>query len=232
MSRNPYNPQFKVITGASAGLGAALTKARASPGHRLGLFGQSESRLTSVADERRRAGARVMFMVTGVTASQVVEKVIPELDHERPIHLQIANAGVFDGHGPHRRREHLEEIDDHNLSNPARIVTHGQRGTSTDRQAAPGRIRARRLAAVGGSAGKQREQGRCDGAGRGDAGISPRQRRARAGRLRRSLPRAQIAPRLAFISPAISVHSSATGEVGDRLEALGHDFSHSHCSQT
>ncbi len=111
MSRNSYRPDFTVITGASAGLGAALARAYASPGHRLGLIGRSESRLVSVADDCRKAGARVKFMVTDVTDAEAVRKCILEWDREHPIDLVIANAGVFDGHGPDGQMERMDEID-------------------------------------------------------------------------------------------------------------------------
>jgi len=50
-------------------------------------------------------------MVTDVTDAAAMEKVISDWDREHPVDLVIANAGVFDGHGPDGRMELMHEID-------------------------------------------------------------------------------------------------------------------------
>lgn len=110
MSRSSSHPHFTVITGASAGLGSALARAYAAPGRRLGLIGRSEPRLNSVAEQCREAGATVHIMVTDVNDAARLSEGIAAWDQEHPIDLMIANAGVFDGHGPDGRMERLEEI--------------------------------------------------------------------------------------------------------------------------
>lgn len=100
-----------VITGASAGLGAALAKAYSSPGVQLGLVGRSEHRLQTVADQCRSAGASVEILVTDVTNFVRLSTWMADLDRQRPIDLVIANAGVFDGHGPDGQMETIHSIE-------------------------------------------------------------------------------------------------------------------------
>lgn len=104
-------PTSIVITGASAGLGAALARAYASPGVRLGLIGRSENRLATIAEQCRAAGAQVEILVTDVTDLARMTSELEAWDRSRPIDLAIVNAGVFNGHGADGRMETMAEIE-------------------------------------------------------------------------------------------------------------------------
>lgn len=112
MSRTRNRPTSMVITGASAGLGAALARAYAAPGLLLGLTGRSEARLHNIAEHCRNAGAAVRILVTDVSDAAGMRRGLAAWDAERPIDLLIANAGVFTGHGADGNMESIEEIQD------------------------------------------------------------------------------------------------------------------------
>jgi short-subunit dehydrogenase len=103
-------PRSLVITGASAGLGAALALAYASPGVTLGLVARNKDRLESVAGQCRARGATVVTAVVDVTDAAAIAGWMAGFDAERPIDLLIANAGVFTGHGPDRQMEPQADV--------------------------------------------------------------------------------------------------------------------------
>lgn len=99
-----------VITGASAGLGAALANALAAPGVVLGLTGRNAQRLDEVARLCRERGATVVIGIFDVTEPDAVTQWMATYDKAHPIDLLIANAGVFTGHGADRQMETHAEI--------------------------------------------------------------------------------------------------------------------------
>jgi short-subunit dehydrogenase len=108
----PSSPQARsiVITGASAGLGAALAHTVAAPGVVLGLTGRNAQRLDEVAQQCRARGAEVVVGQFDVTDPDAVTRWMAEYDEAHPIDLLIANAGVFTGHGANRQMETHAEI--------------------------------------------------------------------------------------------------------------------------
>lgn len=94
------DPQTVVISGASAGLGAALALAYAGPGWTLGLIARDEDRLEGIASRCRELGATVETAKIDVTDALALAAWIAAFDSRNPIGLVIANAGVFTGHGP------------------------------------------------------------------------------------------------------------------------------------
>ena len=82
-------PVSIVISGASAGLGAALARAYANRGIWLGLIGRSQVRLTSIAEDCRAAGATVEILAVDVADFTQMEIGIAEWKRVRPIDLII-----------------------------------------------------------------------------------------------------------------------------------------------
>ena len=108
--KEPPRPQVVVITGASAGLGAALAKAYAAPGRKLTLIARDQTRLDDVATACRASDATVETVTADVTDATAIATVIARIDAKTPIDLIIANAGVFTGHGPDRAMESAQDI--------------------------------------------------------------------------------------------------------------------------
>ena len=99
MKEMPY-PLFVIITGASAGLGAALARAYAFPGRTLGLIARDAARLEAVATECRARGADVYSATIDVTDGPAVAAWMAKMAVLQRVDLVIANAGVFTGRGP------------------------------------------------------------------------------------------------------------------------------------
>jgi len=92
-------PASILITGASSGLGEALSLAYAKPGTTLFLSGRDRQRLYAVADSCRAKGAEVHALVINVTQAVPMATWIKECDSIRPLDLVIANAGISAGTG-------------------------------------------------------------------------------------------------------------------------------------
>jgi len=101
-------PRTVVITGASAGLGAALAVAYASPGRRLVLIARDAARLEDVATRCRARDAIVETARVDVTDAAASTAFMMDADARYPIDLLIANAGVFTGHG----KDEMETVAD------------------------------------------------------------------------------------------------------------------------
>lgn len=91
------NPTSVLITGASSGLGSALTLEYAAPDVHLFLGGRDESRLAEIAGQARSRGATVRTAKVDVTDSQGTRDWIERSDDERPLDLVVANAGISAG---------------------------------------------------------------------------------------------------------------------------------------
>ena len=89
-----YSSLVCLITGASSGIGAALSREMAARGATLVLVARRIERLESLADELRRRGSKVLVRVCDVTKpddlAQVVEMVKRELGR---LDVVVANAG-------------------------------------------------------------------------------------------------------------------------------------------
>ena len=86
-----------LITGASSGIGAALTLDYAAPGMVLSLHGRNGERLNSIAAQARAKGATVFLHMGDVTDAADMDRWIRERGAATPIDLIIANAGVSAG---------------------------------------------------------------------------------------------------------------------------------------
>ena len=107
---DPLLPRSIVISGASAGLGAALAKAYAGPGRTLALIARNRDRLEAVAAECRSTGAIVDTALIDVADAVALAAFIASFDAKNPIDLVIANAGVFTGHGPDGAMETTADV--------------------------------------------------------------------------------------------------------------------------
>ncbi|MGB0506897.1 MAG: SDR family NAD(P)-dependent oxidoreductase [Pikeienuella sp.] len=94
------SPKSIVITGASAGIGAALATAYASPGRRMLLIARRADALETLAETLRDAGAEVEIAALGVDDQAGMATAITQFDNAGPVDLVIANAGVTAGLGP------------------------------------------------------------------------------------------------------------------------------------
>ena len=83
-----------LVTGASAGIGAAIARASARPGADLALWGRDALRLSSVAAECRAAGAEVGSRVFDLREAAAIAGVVVSTDESAPLDLAIFNAGV------------------------------------------------------------------------------------------------------------------------------------------
>jgi short-subunit dehydrogenase len=93
--------QTVLITGASAGIGAALAARYARSGVRLGLVARNRQRLDEVAAECRRLGAaEIHCFPADVTARTALMDWISGFDGKFAIDVAIANAGILTGSSP------------------------------------------------------------------------------------------------------------------------------------
>lgn len=105
------DPATVLITGASSGIGAALARSYARPGRRLILIGRDQARLDAVADKVRDASADVHSATIDVTDTNFVTDWLERVDHDTPIDLAIANAGISGGgEGGSESREQIDRI--------------------------------------------------------------------------------------------------------------------------
>ena len=94
-----------LITGASSGIGAALSRLYAREGARLFLGGRDAPRLAQVAEACRALGAHTDVRVVDVTDRDGMRAWIEEADTLAPLDLVVANAGVSAGTGDDHETE-------------------------------------------------------------------------------------------------------------------------------
>jgi short-subunit dehydrogenase len=83
-----------LITGASSGIGAALARAYAAPGHSLVLWGRNEERLNATAEQCRARGAAIETACFDLAEfGQLIER-LGAADLRNPLDLAIFNAGL------------------------------------------------------------------------------------------------------------------------------------------
>ncbi|MEA1835249.1 SDR family NAD(P)-dependent oxidoreductase [Methylobacterium durans] len=87
-----------LITGASSGIGAALARHYAAPGHHLILNARGADRLEAVAHACRDRGATVDVAALDVRDREAVGRWLRDSDALHPLDLVIVNAGVNGGH--------------------------------------------------------------------------------------------------------------------------------------
>ncbi|MSO80436.1 MAG: SDR family NAD(P)-dependent oxidoreductase [Alphaproteobacteria bacterium] len=116
------DPCSILLTGASAGIGAALARAYAAPGRSLALGGRDALRLTAVAAECRARGATVTTAAIDVRDAAAMAGWIAGADAAAPLDLVIANAGVSAGTGSGEAASQARDIFAINLNGAANTV--------------------------------------------------------------------------------------------------------------
>lgn len=88
--------QFKsiLITGASSGIGAELSRQYAEPGVRLVLTARRTAKLEVVRKECEAKGATVEVCSVDVNDEAAMKTAITKADDKQPLDLVIANAGL------------------------------------------------------------------------------------------------------------------------------------------
>jgi short-subunit dehydrogenase len=97
-----------VVTGASAGLGAALARAYAAPRVAVGLMARRATALDAVATSCQEAGSSVETAVLDVQDAAGQRDWLAALDARHPLDLVIVNAGMFEGIAADGRLEDME----------------------------------------------------------------------------------------------------------------------------
>lgn len=95
--RHAPSPRAIAITGASSGIGAALSRRLAGPGCSLALIGRDASRLARVAEECRSKGASCRTGSIDVRDTAQLSSFLDDFDRAQPIDTFISNAGILDG---------------------------------------------------------------------------------------------------------------------------------------
>ena len=90
-------PKAIAITGASSGIGAALSRRLAGPGCSLALIGRDGNRLEQVAEQCRSKGASCRVGRIDVRDSGRLSSFLDSFDRDQPIDTFISNAGILDG---------------------------------------------------------------------------------------------------------------------------------------
>jgi len=85
------------LTGASAGIGAALVNRLAAPGLRLSLAGRDQEALGKLAETARIRGAEVEISALDVRDGAMTEKWVQTVWRAAPVDVFIASAGLFAG---------------------------------------------------------------------------------------------------------------------------------------
>jgi len=92
-----YSPKAIFITGASSGLGAALSAEYADKEITLHLCGRNEERLNKTAEICQAKGATVYTYLFDTQDAEATQKALCTADERTPLDLVIANAGVSGG---------------------------------------------------------------------------------------------------------------------------------------
>lgn len=100
-----------VISGASAGIGAALAALYAGADVTLGLIGRDGARLGCTADLCRAKGARVEEIALDVRDREALRVRLAAFDGAHPVDLVIANAGIALAEDPERSGTAYDVID-------------------------------------------------------------------------------------------------------------------------
>jgi NAD(P)-dependent dehydrogenase (short-subunit alcohol dehydrogenase family) len=104
--RTPF--RVVIVTGASSGLGAELSRAYAAPGVALGLLGRDRQRLDATARGCEAKGALVEVAVLDVADAAAMARWLGDFDRDHPVELVVANAGTSGGPEPQSPSEGVE----------------------------------------------------------------------------------------------------------------------------
>jgi uncharacterized protein len=96
MTENHVSRPLALITGASAGIGAAFAQRLAADGHDLVLVARNRERLEQVAARAARVGAHSQIIVADLATMAGVTAMLNEIDagSDEPLAFVVLNAGV------------------------------------------------------------------------------------------------------------------------------------------
>ncbi|MCH9632992.1 MAG: Serine 3-dehydrogenase [Chlamydiae bacterium] len=83
-----------IITGASSGIGKALSIELSNQSKNLYLLGRNKSKLESVKEACLKRGARVEIFSVDIKDKENMSKTIQSIDKENAVDLVVANAGI------------------------------------------------------------------------------------------------------------------------------------------
>jgi NAD(P)-dependent dehydrogenase (short-subunit alcohol dehydrogenase family) len=89
-------PQSSVLivgVGASRGLGAAIARRFARGGYPVTIAGRNDVKLETTADELRKTGARVSFVVGDAASAEDARRFVAEAERLAPLGIAVHNAG-------------------------------------------------------------------------------------------------------------------------------------------
>ncbi len=101
--------QLAVVTGASSGIGRALSLALAAEGAALSLIGRDEARLQAVAAEAQSLAPKVMWHRIDLSRCEEIDAYARLLENT-PVGVLIHSAGLY-ARGPHAERPYREYAD-------------------------------------------------------------------------------------------------------------------------
>jgi len=119
-------PKTVLITGASSGIGKALSLQYARKGVTLILLGRDKSRLQETANLCTKEGATVITKTLDLTDREALKEFLVGADERHHIDLVIANAGVNSetlGKGSTAFEEHVYELYDVNIYGVLNTIT-------------------------------------------------------------------------------------------------------------
>ncbi len=98
-----------IVTGGGTGIGSACARLLAGGGASVTIFGRTESKLVSVADDIRAAGGNVRHVVGDVTVEDDVRRLVDDaVGAFGGLHGFVANAGGGGGLGPYHQADAAE----------------------------------------------------------------------------------------------------------------------------
>jgi short-subunit dehydrogenase len=103
-------PRHIVITGASKGIGAELSRQYANTGIVLGLIGRNSADLGKVSQLCSQQGATVVTGQLDVTDTAALTHWLQNFDQRYPVDLLICNAGITSQTGKKGEAEPIENI--------------------------------------------------------------------------------------------------------------------------
>lgn len=104
------NKRNILITGASAGIGAALALRYADENRRLILLARNEQKLINIKQQCEAKGAEVIYHSIDIRDTKALQMLISDLDQKHPIDLVICNAGITSSIGDNGEAESWDTI--------------------------------------------------------------------------------------------------------------------------
>jgi short-subunit dehydrogenase len=98
-----------VITGATGGIGTALTNAYSVNNNNLGLIAREHKKLKELSETCSNKQANITYSGIDVRDSKLIKTWINDFDSKNPIDILIANAGVTCGLGENNSQELEQE---------------------------------------------------------------------------------------------------------------------------